>query len=277
MESCLHNWFLREGELVSTCDFQVDKLPKTGLLYEVVRIMQGRILFGAEHLRRLEKSAKLAGFDLPVSKSKLFAMLLQLIDVNKVSEGNLKIIVSGNQPENHAWFAAWFIPHSYPSQQQYTEGVQVAIMNIARNHPNIKKINDDYKQAVQQAMRNFNVYEVLIGKESMITEGSRSNVFFIQGQSVYTAPDSQVLKGITRDKVLQLCQVLGIDVNMQDIHENDINSFDAAFLTGTSPKILPIASIKQKHSFQLNNPITNRLMQAYDQVINDYIENQYNL
>jgi branched-chain amino acid aminotransferase len=276
MESCLHNWFLRDGDLVSTCDFQADKLPETGLLYEIVRIMQSKILFEGEHLSRLEDSARLAGFDLPISKSKLSAMLSQLIAVNKVSEGNLKIVVSGNN-ENKLRYAAWFVPHAYPSRQQYEQGVQVAIMDIARNQPNIKKMNNDYKQAVQQAIRDFNVYEVLIGSDSLITEGSRSNVFFIKGDSIYTSPDAQVLKGITREKVLQLCQTLKINVNMKALHKADIVNFDAAFLTGTSPKVLPIASIVQTHIFQVDNPITKRLMQAYDMMISDYIENQNNL
>ncbi len=276
MESCLHNWFLRNGDLLSTCDFQADKLPETGLLYEIVRIMQGKILFEGEHLSRMEDSARLAGFELPISKSKLSVMLSQLIAVNNVSEGNLKIVVSGNN-ENKLWYAAWFVPHTYPNQQQYEHGVHVAIMDIARSQPNIKKMDYDYKQAVQQAIRDFNVYEVLIGRDSLITEGSRSNVFFIKDDTIYTSPDTQVLKGITREKVLQLCYALNINVSMKAIHKADIVNFDAAFLTGTSPKVLPVASIVQTHSFQVDNSITKRLMQAYDKMISDYLKSQNNL
>lgn len=277
MESCLHNWYLQDGELVSTCDFQADKLPKTGLLYEVVRIMQGRVLFEMEHLQRLEESAKFTGFDLPLSKSSFSSMISQLIAINKVSEGNLKIIVSANSTEKKILFAAWFVPHTYPSQYQYEHGVPVALMNIARNNPNIKKMNYDYKEVVQQAIRDFKVYEVLIGKDTFITEGSRTNVFFVKNQTVFTAPDSQVLKGITRDKVMQICKNLQIDVNKQVIHTSDLNRYDAAFLTGTSPKVLPIADIVQTHVFQVDNPIIRQLMQAYDKMINDYIENQNTL
>jgi branched-chain amino acid aminotransferase len=131
MDSCLHNWYLQDGHLISTCDFKEDKLPKTGLLYEVVRIMQGKVLFEMEHLQRLEESAKFTGCGLPLSKKSFSSMLLQLIAINKVSEGNIKIIVAGNSTNKKSRFAAWFIPHAYPSRHQYESGVHVAVINSA--------------------------------------------------------------------------------------------------------------------------------------------------
>ena len=45
------------------------------------------------------------------------------------------------------------------------------------------------------------LYEVLlVDRNGRITEGSRSNVFFVKGNKFYTGPSAMVLVGITRKK-----------------------------------------------------------------------------
>ena len=44
----------------------------------------------------------------------------------------------------------------------------------------------------------------------------------------------------------------------------DIGSFDAAFISGTSPKVMPIASVGEV-SFDVNDPILRKIMEKYDE------------
>ena len=54
---------------------------------------------------------------------------------------------------------------------------------------------------------------LLISKQGYITEGSRSNIMFIDNNNkIYTPIDSQVLKGITRQTVMDICEKLNIEV-----------------------------------------------------------------
>ena len=51
------------------------------------------------------------------------------------------------------------------------------------------------------------------------------------------------------------------------IQASDIASFDAAFISGTSPKVLPIASI-DGNTYDVNEPLLRNIMKWYDEVIN---------
>ena len=43
-------------------------------------------------------------------------------------------------------------------------------------------------------------------KNNEITEGSRSNIFFLKDETLVTAPDNAVLNGITRKHILEICR-----------------------------------------------------------------------
>ena len=112
-------------------------------------------------------------------------------------------------------------------------------------------------------METHQVYEILlVDKEGYITEGSRSNVFFVQGQTLYTSPSAYVLPGTSRKRVFDICNEQGISLLEQRIALKEIGQFDAAFLTGTSPLILPLNCI-DKTVYSTHNPLMRRLMEHY--------------
>ena len=82
-----------------------------------------------------------------------------------------------------------------------------------------------------------------------------------------------ILEGITRQKVLCCLNELGFKVMEQAVFKDEIGYFDAAFLTGTSPKVLPIKSIG-KQVFNVQNTAVHRLMDSYNQMIQNYIRNE---
>jgi branched-chain amino acid aminotransferase len=78
-----------------------------------------------------------------------------------------------------------------------------------------------------------------------------------------------VLKGITREKILALCKESGYPFLEDNIPVNCLNQFNAVFLTGTSPKVLPIASI-DAISFPVENPLIVQLKSRYEELIGSY-------
>ena len=95
-------------------------------------------------------------------------------------------------------------------------------------------------------------------------------MFFVKDDVFYTAPESKVLVGITRQKVLDCLDYLGYPVREEGVEASKINEFDAAFLTGTSPKVLPIRSIGNLvYGGQPDG--VRKLMLRYDQLIDLYI------
>jgi branched-chain amino acid aminotransferase len=105
-----------------------------------------------------------------------------------------------------------------------------------------------------------------------ITEGSRSNLFFIKGNSVYTSPSKDVLMGITRQRIISICRKNGIGVNETAILADQVEFFDAAFISGTSPKVLPISTIDD-YKYSTDNSLLLNIMEIYNNEIQNYINN----
>ena len=109
----------------------------------------------------------------------------------------------------------------------------------------------------------------MVDHNGFITEGSRTNIFFIQGNKFYTAPNSIVLLGIMRSKVIELIVELNFTLIEECIHTSRINQMDAAFITGTSPRILPIQNINEV-PLDVNNSNMRKLMSRLQHYIDVY-------
>ena len=107
---------------------------------------------------------------------------------------------------------------------------------------------------------------VYVNAEGFLTEGSRSNIFFIRDNKIFTSELSLVLPGITRAKVLALAAENDIPVEETKIMPAEIKTFDACFLTGTSPKVLPVVRLNQ-WNFDVQHPLLRWLMLNYDDIV----------
>ncbi|NJK84810.1 MAG: aminotransferase class IV [Bacteroidales bacterium] len=111
---------------------------------------------------------------------------------------------------------------------------------------------------------------MLINENNCITEGSRSNIFFIKKNELFTSPDEEVLGGITRKYVIDLSKKQSVKIHFQSVSIQELKMFDAVFLTGTSPKVLPVNRIEKTH-FDTDNELLLLIMKDYDQAIHDYL------
>lgn len=241
-------------------------------LYEVIRITEGIPVFLEDHLDRLDHSAQLTGVDhLPDFKS-LAEMIQNFVSGQKKDDGNIKLSFSFNSLCSAPGCELNYIPHYYPTPEEYTYGVKVGLLHADRPVPHAKVQNSGIRDRANQAISDNSLFEVLlINSEGNITEGSRSNVFFIKNDTLYSSPVEHILQGITRIKVLQLCRDAGITVIESAIPLNTLDKFEAAFLTGTSPKVLPISSI-DKIVYKADLPLMIRLQHLYDQLVEKYLQ-----
>lgn len=241
-------------------------------VYEVVRIIEGIPLFLEDHFDRLQNSLKIQGFKFELAFSEFKSEIIRLVELNRITTGNVKFefIRSGEQD---SW-RLLFIPHSYPSGEEYKNGVTVDLLFAERSNPNAKVIQKTVRERANQLISDKKLYEVLlVNQQNQITEGSRSNVFFVKGGVFYTAPTSMVLVGITRLKVLDLLKKLDFRIVEEAILVDQIDQFDAVFLTGTSPKVLPVARVGNLN-YSASNSSVLALIDEYNGVINNYIENE---
>ncbi len=240
------------------------------VVYEVIRVIDGIPLFLEDHLIRLNYSANLAGFNIGISDTEINNSIKQLSVENQTFNGTVKLLFQykGNQQIS---FLCFFIKHNYPSNLQYKNGVKVTLHNVERKNPNAKLLNTEFYETTEEIIAKKMVYEILfVNKSGGITEGSKSNVFFIRENRLITASKKLVLPGITRKIIMKIADLSGIEVIEECVHQKDIEKYDAAFLSGTSPKILPISSIGNT-KYLVNHPLMQKLMVEYEEEIDNYI------
>ena len=271
-ETPLLTSFINNNNTFSTCDFIPERINVGRIIYEVVRVIDGKPLFFEEHLERFFNSVLNAGFVITLSKKGLVLRINALVEVNKLNEGNIRFqlsFVDNIEPI----FTAWVTPFIYPLKELYNKGVMLTIMEAERENPTIKVYNPKLKDKVSSQIFQNDIYEVLlVNNNGMITEGSRSNIFFVKGSTILTPLSTSVLPGITRQKVMDIAKNHGISCSEVDIEYNSIRSFDGAFITGTSPKVLPVKAIDEV-SFNPENTTIKKIMFEYDIIITDDINN----
>ncbi|SHE94930.1 branched-chain amino acid aminotransferase [Mariniphaga anaerophila] len=264
----LHRYFIFNGEIESNKNFRV--FEKKGGVYEVLRVVAGVPLFLEDHLERFFISASIAQKSIRFSKVQISAFLYRLIEQNKVDEGNILLACKTN-------LVAFFIPHKYPEKQLYETGITCDVLKAERENPNAKVFQTTVRQQANELIEQRGLYEVLlVDHQNCITEGSRSNVFFVKGNCLITPPGNGVLLGITRQKTIALAKNEHIPFYEQDIRRDDLPEFQAAFITGTSPNILPIAQVGDR-KFDLQNPIVLQLRNSYDKLVLEYISKKKKL
>lgn len=238
-------------------------------VYEVIRIVDGIALFLEDHFSRLINSTLIAGLAFNMRLSEFRQKIDELVVVNEKQSGNVKFgifEIDGKMP----WYFS-FIPHKYPELNDYKSGVSTGLLFAERQNPGAKVVQKAVRELADQMIEDQGFYEVfLVNRDGMITEGSRSNVFFVKDNRFFTAPESMVLAGITRKKVLECLHELAFPVIETPVLASEISFYDAVFLTGTSPKVLPVNCIGEIN-FSAGNFFVEQLMLKFNLMIESYL------
>lgn len=262
-------FFIQNGDVKDLSKFKSENVTSGKSLYEVIRVIEKKPLFLREHIERLENSSSKSGLKLWLTRERMKEDILRLINVNKCTTGNIKLVFNYNVENN---FLLYFIKYHYPDKSQYIEGVDTTFFFGERHNPNAKIIDNDFRKRIDIRIKDKNVFEaVLVDRNGNITEGSRSNIFFIKGSSVVTAPLDQVLPGTTRRIIFDICSDMGIRVIERKIKYTEAETFDAAFISGTSPKVLPIRAMDEAIYSSSNNKFVLQIMKAYDKRMHEDI------
>lgn len=267
-----NGYFYLNGNWMPVSDYTPNLFSEGITIYEVIRVIDEIPLFIEEHLHRLELSAQLINFNLWKSHKEIKQTIYALIDKNSNPNSNIQLFFHYQSEAKTQNFVCRFIQTHYPEKSAYISGVKSMLFDAERQNPSAKKADPSLRSKADHAISMNGVHEViLVDQKKQITEGSRSNIFFIQGKTILTPHKKNVLAGVTRQKVIQLCKENDIACIEKDIKASDLSKFDAAFFTGTSPKVLPIKSIDQL-SFDPKNDLSKRLIKLYDDEINRYIK-----
>lgn len=260
MEFC-GNYYYLDGNIIKA---GAEEYTASGdvSFYEVIRTRKGIPMFFEDHMQRLSEGISTR---YEIDDNMLLEVregLDRLLETESFDEINVKVTVSfsGREYSVHVCYIA----SSYPTDEMISGGVHLVLFHAERFDPGVKLLNERLRLSVNEALQKKHAYEaLLVNHEGYITEGSRSNVFFVAAdRKIFTAPDSMVLSGITRKHVINLCQNEGIELVYQAIRAEDVSRFQSVFITGTSPMVLPAKSIENK-IFGSFNPVIEKLRKGY--------------
>lgn len=261
MNECFSRNFVLNGELRPADMFDPSLVYEGESVYEVLRMRGGTPFFFNDHMERLAASAGLRNRTLLASPSEIREQIIRLSRSDRRKEVNLKIVFNYNRDKENS--LVYFIEPIYPTEVQYREGVKGILFHAERIEPGSKVINHSLRTSIYHRLILESAYEaVLVNSRNLVTEGSRSNIFFVIKNELVTAPETVVLGGITRKHILDICTENAIRVHFECIDASTLGDYDAAFMTGTSPIVLPFRSIGHT-SFDVSVPLIRNLRELY--------------
>ncbi|WML59427.1 D-amino-acid transaminase [Neobacillus sp. PS2-9] len=268
------NFAIINGKLVNRLEAKVD-IEDRGYqfgdgVYEVIRVYNGKMFTVKEHLERFVKSAESIGITLPYSIDDCTALLEELVTKNNLVEGTIYMqITRGTAPRNHVFPTKDVVPTlvAYTKEvarpvESLTNGVKtIRTEDIRWLRCDIKSLNLLGNLLAKQKAAEQGCFEAIQYRGDQVTEGSSSNIFIVKNGVVITHESNHlILKGITKDVILQICSQNNIPFEERSFTLAELATADEVFLSSTTSEVMPIVEIdKDQVKEGLPGPITRKL------------------
>jgi branched-chain amino acid aminotransferase len=258
-----------------------------GLLYgdgvfEGIRSYNRRVFKLPEHIGRLFESAQTIMLKIPLGRAQLAEAVTQTLRVNRLDNGYVRLVVTrgvgdlGLDPRKCNSPTVFIIADKielYP-KRLYEQGLALITVATQRNvpealNPQIKSLN--YLNNILAKIEAINAgFEeaLMLAPSGYVTECTGENVFLVKRRVLLTPPPYiGVLRGITRQTVMDLARRRRLDVHEDLLTRHDLFNADEVFLTGTAAELVPVSKIDGRVIGQGRpGPITKRLQQAFRQL-----------
>jgi branched-chain amino acid aminotransferase len=153
-----------------------------------------------------------------------------------------------------------------------TVGVKIGTVSWRRTAdpaiPSRSKIVGSYVNPAfskSEAMLNGYDEALVLTQDGHISEGSAENIFLVRDGVLLTPPvTDDILEGITRAGIMEICAELGLRVVERTIDRSEIYIADEAFFCGTGAQISPIIEVDRRPvGGGTPGPITTRVKDRY--------------
>lgn len=213
-------------------------------VYESIRTVRGTTLFLPDHLERLMQSARILSLNHEFTVPDITMWTEELVQALQTDACNLKMLLIGaKEPANATLFILPLAP-LFPDKRLYKKGASALTVSHERYLPHAKALNMLPSYLSYQKAKAVGCYDALfVNRTGCITEGTRTNFFALRGQTIVSPPEEEILQGVTLLHVLDTAKQNGFSVVHEPIPLENIGSYDGAFLTSTSSKIMPLSKI----------------------------------
>ena len=243
-----------------------------------------------EHLDRLAFSLKATEIDLGMSLDELEEVTLELLERNRDRFGpdddswlvhNISRGIAGShrlpgQTYRPSTVVIDCYPIDFPTlAPQYEAGVHVVVPSTRQLPPESLDPKIKHRSRMHMNMASLEAkkvdpdsYPVMLDLQGNLTEGTGSNFFIVSGGVVRTPSPRDVLRGVSRATILELCEDLGIPSREEDLQAYDALVADEAFLTSTPYCMLPVTRFNgQPLGDGKPGPVTQNLFDAWSELV----------
>lgn len=225
-------------------------------VYEVIRVYNGKMFTGKEHLNRLVESAAKIRMELTYTAAELEVMMEELIAKNSLETGIVYMqFTRGTSPRNHVFpgagveptFVAYTRAVARPEQAMESGVRTILDEDIRWLRCDIKSLNLLGNLLSKQKAAEAGCFEAILHRGETVTEGSHSNISLIKDGVIITHPaDNLILNGITRQKVLELCGKGQISFEERAFSLDELFAADEVFSSGTTVEVMPVVEVEGK-------------------------------
>jgi branched-chain amino acid aminotransferase len=219
-------------------------------VFDFFRVVAGQPVYLDDHLERFYSSAEKMYLPVAYSKEELKKILDQVLQKNDSGNCGIRITLTGGYSlDGYSISQPSLIvsQHTFspPSQAQFHQGIRLACYEYQRQLPEVKTI--DYLMAIwlQPWLKQTRADEVLYHHQGWISECPRSNFFLITEENKLVTPAKNILKGITRMKIMEAARSV-MEVEERPVHVSELDTAREAFISSSTKKILPVSGVDSR-------------------------------
>lgn len=260
----------RNGRLIAPADAHISIFNPVIFgafgVYESIQLYQDVVFHLDDHLQRLAESAAAIDLELPADLAIIARWTQEAIAANDCRDALIRMFALGPTPGHGPEIFIWpEAPRAFPPEM-YQQGVGAITFQGERALPHAKSLNTLVNHLARvNAMKAGEHEGLLVDRHMCVTEGSSSNLFIIQDDVLVTAPDEDVLAGVTQVELLKLAASLGLPILQRPLPLAERPHWDEAFLTSTSRHVLPLVRIDgQPIGDGRPGPMTRQLLAAFE-------------
>jgi branched-chain amino acid aminotransferase len=206
-----------------------------------------KIFKATEHYERLKNSA--AALNMPFSwdTNELIEATYAVLERNNLQNAYIRPVVYAPanmsfNPNNESYImiAAW-------EMGLFLGEKLLRVMTSSFQRPNPRgfkieaKASGHYVNSIlasQEAKAKGFDEALLTDMNDFVAEGPGANVFFEKNGKLYTPPAGNILPGITRATVMEICAEMNIPVEERLFTIDELKQADAAFFCGTAAEVI---------------------------------------
>jgi branched-chain amino acid aminotransferase len=277
------------GELVPKAAAKVSVFDSGFVLgdgvWDAFRLVEGTLVFVAEHLERLFEGARSIDLDIGLTDKELADALYRTVDANGMRDGaHLRLMVTRgvkktpNQDPRYAVGPATIVitaEYKQPNPVVKASGLHLFTSTFRCSGPDVfdLRLNSHSRlnliQALIQAIKAGAHEALMLDPHGFVASCNSTNFFIVRGDEVWTSTGRYNFMGITRHHLIELCGKNGIAVRQTDFTLGQCYGADEAFVTGTFGGVTRVSRIDGRIIGRSDGPgpLTQRLAGLYSELV----------